>query len=302
MKCKVVAVIDLGTNSIRMTIAELRGNGTIKELENYRKPVRIGAGLKQTGKIELPAFTRTVHALQEFCECMHSFSVEEVVAVATEALRKAENSKAFVEYVKEATGICFQIISGQEEARYDFLGVNEGRKIENCLLMDTGGGSTEFMQIVNGQLSHVVSLPLGGVVLTEDFLKNDPPTEQELLALQDYVKTQMETAPWLLDCMHWPVYAIGGTNRALMKLLGKHMFLPEEIIRQYEIFQKANLATRKCLLAEFQDRADIVVGGLMPLVCVIQQLQPAKIFVSSKGLRDGVLYELAQKMENIVDG
>lgn len=294
MKKKVVAVIDLGSNSIRMTIAELSENGTIKELGNYRRPVRIGAGLKQTGKIELPAFTRTVHALQEFCECMHSFSVEEVVAVATEALRKAENSNEFVDYVKKETGVCFRIISGEEEAGYDFLGVNEGRSIENCILMDTGGGSTEFMQIVDGRLDNVVSLPLGGVVLTEGFLKNDPPKAEELLALQAYVKAQMQTAPWLLECVNWPIYAIGGTNRALMKLLGKHIFAPDEIKQLYQRFRTADLATRKQLLGEYQDRADIIVGGLTPLLCTIEQLEPIAIFVSEKGLRDGILYEMAK--------
>lgn len=302
MKSKVVAVIDLGSNSIRMTVAKIKENGTIKELGNYRRPVRISAGLKETGKIDLPAFTRTVHALQEFCECMHSFCVEEVIAVATEALRKAENRAEFVEYVKAATGICFQIISGEEEARYDFLGVSEGRAVQDCILLDTGGGSTEFMQIADGQLRNVISLPLGGVVLTEGFLKTDPPTKDELTALQAYLQEQMECAPWLLDCKHWPIFAIGGTNRAMMKLFKKKEFAPQELQQLYQTFQTATLETRKQLLGEFQDRADIVVGGLAPLMYVIELLAPAKIIVSQKGLRDGILYEMARNVRKQVDG
>lgn len=301
MKSKVVAVIDLGSNSIRMTVAKIKENGKIKELGNYRRPVRISAGLKETGKIDLPAFTRTVHALQEFCECMHSFCVEEVIAVATEALRKAENRAEFVAYVKAATGICFQIISGEEEARYDFLGVSEGRPVQDCILLDTGGGSTEFMQIVNGRLLNVISLPLGGVVLTEGFLKTDPPTKEELAALHAHLQKQLAQAQWISDCKHWPVFAIGGTNRAMMKLLKKTEFFSEELQQLYETFQVADLDTRKQLLGEFQDRADIVVGGLAPLMYVIELLAPVKIIVSQKGLRDGILYEMAQNVGKPVD-
>lgn len=303
MKSKVVAVIDLGSNSIRMTVAKIKENGKIKELGNYRRPVRISAGLKETGKIDLPAFTRTVHALQEFCECMHSFCVEEVVAVATEALRKAKNSAEFVENVKATTSICFQIISGEEEARYDFLGVSEGRPVQDCILQDTGGGSTEFMQIVDGRLKNVISLPLGGVVLTEGFLKNDPPTQEEMAALHGYVQQQIQQkAPWLSNCKHWPVFAIGGTNRAMMKLLKKKEFAPEELQQLYKTLQAAPLETRKQFLGEFQDRADIVVGGLAPLMCVIKELAPKSIIVSQKGLRDGILYEMAQNAGKQVDG
>ncbi len=294
MKSKVVAVIDLGSNSIRMTVAKIKENGKIEELGNYRRLVRISAGLKETGKIDLPAFTRTVHALQEFCECMHSFCVEEVIAVATEALRKAENSAEFVAYVKTATGIGFQVISGEEEARYDFLGVSEGRPVQDCILLDTGGGSTEFMQIVSGRLQNIISLPLGGVVLTEGFLKTDPPTKDELAALHAHLQEQLERAPWLSNCKHWPVFAIGGTNRAMMKLLKKTEFFSEELQQLYETFQVADLDTRKQLLGEFQDRADIVVGGLAPLMYIIELLAPVKIIASQKGLRDGILYEMAR--------
>lgn len=294
MKSKVVAVIDLGSNSIRMTVAEIAADGQMKELGNYRQPVRISAGMKETGKIQPQAFTRTVHALQEFCQCMHSFSVEEVVAVATEALRKAENSAEFVAEMQAQTGVQFQIISGEEEARYDFLGVSEGRPVRDCILLDTGGGSTEFMQIAGGRLKNVISLPLGGVVLTEEFLKSDPPTADELLNLHTYLQAQLDKAPWLSECTGWPIFAIGGTNRALMKLLGKTELSSEALRKLYALFVVSDLFMKQKLLGKYQDRADIIVGGLSPLMFLIEQLQTDTVFVSEKGLRDGILYEMAQ--------
>ena len=295
MNDKVVAVIDLGSNSIRMTIARICKNGTVEELANYRETVRISTGLKETGEIAFPAFERTVHALQSFCKRMLSFGVEEVYALATEALRRANNRETFVAYVKEQTDICFQIISGEEEARYDFLGVSEGRPIQDCILLDTGGGSTEYMHIENGALKQVVSLPLGAVVLTEGFLKTDPPTEQELDSMHKYIQEQLEEkAPWIYDCKGLPIFAIGGTNRAMMKLKKKKEFHPNELQQLYDGFKSMGLEDRKNSLGEFQDRADIVIGGLSPLADLIRAISPSVVYVSEKGLRDGFLYQLAK--------
>jgi len=291
----IVAVIDLGSNSIRMTIAKVnRVEKSIVELADFRKTVRISEGMGSEKIIKSEAFEKTIAALKEFNTAIADFSVQDVIALSTEALRKASNRDEFINSVYKETGIKFSLITGEEEANYDFLGVSSefSKKISNCILMDTGGGSCEFIKVKDGKAVEVVSLPLGGVVLTEAFLEKDEISASALFNLFNYIFSKIFSVSWLAECNGYPVMAIGGSHKAIKYVKGKSIFNKEEIYKLYDEFLKSDCKIRSEILGEYADRADIIVGGLAPLICIINRLNPEKIIMSDKGLRDGVLAEI----------
>lgn len=286
---RITAVIDLGSNSLRMTIAEVLADNTIRELGDYRETVRISENMGPENTIKQVAIQRTIAALHTFQAAMVLHSVQTVIAVATEALRKAENREAFIQAVQAETGIAFQVISGEEEARYVFLGVTALLPFADCLLMDTGGGSCELIHVRNREIQNAVSLPLGGVVLTEGFLESDIVSGPSLFRLFRHIHTVARAVPWLDACRGLPVVAVGGTYKAILSLKQKDTFTPEELYTLYEMFLGQNLEERKKVLVGYEDRGDIIVGGLAPLVYVTNRLQPSRICASVRGIRDGIL-------------
>jgi exopolyphosphatase / guanosine-5'-triphosphate,3'-diphosphate pyrophosphatase len=186
-------VVDLGTNSTRLLVAELH-DGTVAELERRTTVTRLGEGVEATGRLGEAAIDRVSEALAVYREILDQLGVQEVVAVATSAMRDAENGPAFRDEIRERFGIDARTISGDEEARLTFLGATSGRKAgADTLVIDIGGGSTEY---VTGQAGSDpgfhVSTRMGSVRHTERHLKSDPPTADEMAALAEDARSIVE--------------------------------------------------------------------------------------------------------------
>ena len=292
-----VAIIDLGSNSIRMDIVDI-GKHRAEILEEYRDTVRISKGMSDDGNIKQEAFFRTAEVLKTFKHDMAEFGVVKVVAVATEALRKARNASGFIEHINRETGILFEIISGVQEAQYVFGGVSSDPELwmvsdgGDYVLMDTGGGSCEVMRVVKGVVLDVVSLPLGGVVLSEKYLESDVISSASLFNLFGYISEVFGAVSWLNECRSMPLIAIGGSNKAVRKILKSGRLVASDVDMVYESLLKADLVMRKRILKKNEDRADIIIGGLAPLVYLTHSLNTNEIYISKKGIKDGILAEL----------
>jgi len=181
-----IAVVDLGTNSTRLLVAEVEDRRVI-ELERRTIVTRLGEGLEATGRLGDAAMARVSEALAVYREVIERLGAEQVVAVATSAMRDAENGPAFRDEIRERFGIDARTISGDEEARLTFLGATSGRAAgAETLVIDIGGGSTEY---VTGQAGSDpgfhVSTRMGSVRHTERHLASDPPTATEMSALAE---------------------------------------------------------------------------------------------------------------------
>ncbi|MEA2419560.1 MAG: exopolyphosphatase / guanosine-5-triphosphate,3-diphosphate pyrophosphatase [Thermoleophilaceae bacterium] len=188
-----VAVIDIGTNSTRLLVAEVEGPSLI-ELERRTTVTRLGEGLEATGRLSDAAMERVSQALADYRDTFDRLGAERVVAVATSAMRDAENGPEFRDEIKRRFDIDARTISGDEEARLTFLGATSGRPGgTETLVIDIGGGSTEF---VSGQPGDDpgfhVSTRMGSVRHTERHLHTDPPTPAELEALAEDVRSIVE--------------------------------------------------------------------------------------------------------------
>ena len=187
-----VAVIDLGSNSLRLLVSQVGGDGRIQVLNCVKSMVRLGEGAFENQALQPQAIERTVSVLKTFARTCRSYGVSKVVAVATASVREAENGKEFTERVKAETGIDFSVISGPEEARLITKGVEASlpRADYPRAYMDIGGGSTEFSVSREGELLAAESLRVGCVRLADLFFKDFPDAvpKAKFREVQDYVR------------------------------------------------------------------------------------------------------------------
>src|SRR5260221_5801253 len=184
----VFAAVDIGSNSVRLSIAELR-RGRLIALHQDREVTRLGEGVFRDGNLDPQAMAHTLKVLRRFHKTVQSYAVDRTRVVATSALRDADNGEIFAEWVKSATGWKTEIISGLEEGRLIHLGVvaNMRSRPARLLLMDLGGGSCELTLSEKGHVKEIVTLPLGAVRLTQEFIHHDPPTKAELRRWYNFI-------------------------------------------------------------------------------------------------------------------
>src|ERR1700674_2829074 len=186
------AAVDIGSNSVRLKIARLT-RGHLRPVHEDREVTRLGEGVFRSGFLTPESIAETVKVLRRFHRATQQVVTDPVRVVATRALRDARNSQAFLEWVRSATGWVVEIISGLEEARLIHLGLTANLRIDSAptLMMDLGGGSCELTVSARGQIRDTVSLPLGAVRLTDEFLRHDPPRKGELKRLQGFVTREV---------------------------------------------------------------------------------------------------------------
>src|ERR1700761_5450006 len=181
------AAIDIGSNSCRLKIARVQQH-QLKVLHEDREVTRLGESVFETGVVSPETMAGTLLALKRFYRAVKLHSADQVRAVATAALRDARNAQAFLAWVKSETGWQVEIISGLEEARLIHLGVmSEAGTQGKCLLIDVGGGSCEITRSVRKRIMETVSLPLGAVRVTREFLHEDPPSEESLARMKQFI-------------------------------------------------------------------------------------------------------------------
>src|SRR6202453_1999952 len=210
------AAIDIGSNSCRLKIARVQQH-QLKLLHEDREVTRLGASVFETGVISPETMGGTLVALKRFYRAVKMHSADGVRAVATSALRDARNAQAFLAWVKSETGWEVEIISGLEEARLIHRGVmGEPDTQGRCLLIDVGGESCEITLSERKRIKETVSLPLGAVRLTKEFLPGDPPSEEELSRLKQFIARELRKAERRFGALRVSlVIATSGTAAAL---------------------------------------------------------------------------------------
>src|ERR1035438_1252616 len=186
------AAVDIGSNSVRLKIAKVV-RGRLHTLIEDREVTRLGEGVFANGSLDPQAMSLTIKVLQRFHRAVQSFAADRVRVVATAALRDSRNSRAFLDWVRSATGWKTEIITGLEEGRLIHLGILSNARIthKRALLIDLGGGSCELTLTVSGHIEDMVSLPIGAVRLTQTFLHHDPPKKNELDQMRGFVQREI---------------------------------------------------------------------------------------------------------------
>ncbi|ROL61919.1 Ppx/GppA family phosphatase [Bacteroidetes/Chlorobi group bacterium ChocPot_Mid] len=305
-----IAAIDVGTNSFHLIIVSVDHRGILQVHYREKETVRLGCCAKDMKTLLPDAMERGVSALSRFALLANSEQAE-ISAVATSAVREAENKDDFLKKVKKATGIDIEVVSGAEEGRLIYLGAIHALPIENLksLVIDIGGGSTETVIGYQGEIKYVHSEKIGAIRLTEGFFKNGIATKESVSACREFIKGAWSpTMKRLIETGFETVVGTSGTilNLAVMALSDKKEILPEEINGlnvsredMLNIIEKVvNIQTpeeRKLLPGIDESRIDIIVAGALIIEHAIKSLNIQNILISSYALREGIVYNTIQK-------
>lgn len=300
----IIAAIDIGTNSILLTVVEVQG-GEIRPLCERSRITRLGEGLNATGQLSEEPMQRSLHALQELLEEVRQLQADTIIAVGTEVLRKAQNASQFLQAC-EQMGLSVEVISGEREAYLSYLSVARdplfAQRSECLTMLDVGGGSTEISRGCSGVLQASHSYPIGAVRLTEAHLRSDPPTAEQIRDLQETVAQHLHNESHLADGEY--LVGVGGTFVNLASLhAGYAEYRPERVHgATLTLAEMQSLADRLCALSLAQrrqlpgiepERAPVLHAGALIAATAMQCLHAQTIAVSMRGLRWGILYEFA---------
>lgn len=301
------ASIDIGTNTLRLLIAETH-NKKLQPFFLQRIITRLGGDYKEDIGISAAAEERTISALGVFAEKIKEYDIKEIKAVATSVVRRAKNKKKFLKNVLEKTGLNVRVITGEEEARLSLLGVLSviGNGNKKCLVVDIGGGSTEFIKVDAGKMICAWSMEMGVVHLTENYLKTDPPAHNELDAMENEINGTIEDLKGLIkkdDFLSSAVFI--GTAGTITTLAAIDMRLekydPEKINNYilscravkkiYRHLASLPLKQREELLSLEKGREDIIIPGAAIVLKAMEGFGFDKITVSDAGLLEGILLD-----------
>jgi len=302
-----VAALDLGTNSFLCLIVEGDKSGIKKVLSDQVKVVRLGQGVDKTGSFHLEALERARICLTEFKKEIDRHNVDRILAMATSAARDATNGQELFK-IGEKLGIPIEIIPGADEARITFAGSTEGtlRGIENCIVIDVGGGSTEFI-VGNGDKLHFSkSLNIGCVRMTEKYITSQPLSQTERFFVEDSVRENLQTI--LPEIMKYPaseILAVAGTPSAIAVAELGGRFDPDKVhgfeLDQAKLKKWCDILANTTLREKIENykieagRADVLFVGATILYQFLRQLNKPSMKVSIKGVRYGVALEALRR-------
>ena len=304
-----LAGVDIGTLTCRLLIADLPAGGRLRVVRSERRILRLGEGVDQTKQLSVVEMDRVLNCLKEWREMIDASHVDTAAAVATSAVRDAENRDEFLDRVKREAGFEVELISGEEEARRTMLGIRSGLPIgvSKVLALDIGGGSTEFILDRPGQPPIVRSLNIGVVRLSERLLLHDPPADEEVHQARGWVVRETKAA--IVDMDNYQMATFVGTAGTITSLAAMAQKLPayepariHNFTLQLSTIQtleqtllSRNKADRVGLPGLEKGREEVIAAGAIIIRTVMETLELKDCLVSDLGLREGVLIDLAKR-------
>lgn len=291
-----LAVIDIGTNSTKLLVGTTGARG-IQTVMFRRGLTRIGAGIERTGRMSRERIGVTADVVARFADLARARDCRHIAAFGTFAFRRAANGRRAAAAISRAAGIPVRILSGREEARLAYVSARAGidRPRPGAVIVDVGGGSTEFIVVRGGQLVTARSLRLGALHLTERYLHSDPIDATEMSALMREVRATVDRALARVDLAPagFDFVLSGGTATTGTRMLGPgHDSLSyAQSRRLLELCISRTLAARRRLRGLPADRADIMPAGLVILNAFFRATGKRVARVNAGGVREGYLLD-----------
>jgi exopolyphosphatase / guanosine-5'-triphosphate,3'-diphosphate pyrophosphatase len=312
-----IAAIDIGSNSIKLLVVDAAASDSFAVLAREKDMVRLGHETLRVGKLSPAAIERAVECIKRFRSIAEARGAERIFAVATASVREAANSAQFVKEVQRKTGVTVEILSPIEEGRLIGLAAAHACSVsgKSILNIDIGGGSTELSLMPDGAPETLLSVRLGAVGLTEQFLTSDPPKSKELRALREEIRSALERPARELKNQHWPsstgtsgtILAIGTALR--LRALNENEQEPTgarpagdeielaKLIAFNSRVADLNSSERRLIPGISSQRSEIIVAGGQILEGVMQALAIDTMRTCSWALREGVLIDRLREIE-----
>ncbi len=302
---RMAAAIDVGTNTVRLLIGEAKGRDGYRPLFAAQEITRLGEGLLPDRQLQPVPMDRTLAVLARYRDAAMREGAEVIRALGTSALREARNRDIFLRRALDEAGLRVQVISGEEEARLTLRGVLGGlpERPPRLLLMDIGGGSTEFLAVEDDRIVGLVSTGLGVVKLTEAHFRHDPPLPAELAAAREAVALRLQRVrsqelprgelPGMLVGTAGTITTLAAIDLALVRYdpdrITGHVLSRARIADLVRMLAGQPLATRRAVPGLEPARADVIVAGGVICLVSMEALGVAALTVSDAGLREGIL-------------
>ena len=293
------AIIDIGSNTIRMAVYRIEGRSF--ELLLKRKHTVGLAGYLDHGRLVREGIEKTVKILRGFMEFIDTFRIAHVHAFATAALRSATNSRAAVEEVTRRSGVHIRIISGEEEAAYDFIGATASIAHADGIMVDIGGGSTEIIHYAAHEMQGRWSLPLGSLALSKAYVAGVLPTSAECAAIRTAVEDVLMGVPDVCALRASHMVGMGGVLSSASRMHG--LLYPEEtprllrvahfpaMIERFGGGRKRSEHDTAVLLRSAPDRLPTIVPGMIAAHTLADTFAAEDILYSDSGVREGYIWK-----------
>ncbi|WP_432401965.1 exopolyphosphatase [Wukongibacter sp. M2B1] len=311
-----IGIIDIGSNSVRLVLVRIGKKGSFRIFNDVKESVRLGMGMDDNLELKLSRIEAAIKTLKMFKSMCDATFVDEIIAVATAAVRKAKNKSYFLERVKNEIGIDIKVLDGKEEAFFAYWGVINSIDVDKGLIMDIGGGSTELILVENRKISNSISLPFGSINLAQNFNLSNHVKESDIKALHSFLIDNYGSIPWLSKSKGYPLIGVGGTIRNMGNVVRKSNNYPLEITHNfrmkksdlhkiYKMAKEKNLEERKKIKGLSKDRADIFVGVSGAVFHLFEYCELKNLIVSGSGIREGIIYDYIhnniEPVKNVLD-
>lgn len=308
-----ICAIDIGSNSIRQIIADVSPNGAIRVIDEIKAAPRLGAGVERTGRLSEVAIQNALATLGRMAALAKQLGAKRTEVIATSAVRAASNGQLFLDLVREETGLRVRVVKGEDEAALSFRSAlaHFDLGVGRAAILDIGGGSLELALSADGLVERLISLPLGAIRMTEEFLADG--RRKGLTRLRKHVRRELAQH---LSSKHWSgskLICSGGTatNLAGIYLARKGMetarTIHETVVPRVdlehiiEVLNTMSAAERQGVPGLTPARADIIVAGLAVIAEVVARVEAREVVVSAYGIREGVLLEAARVAPTAAD-
>ncbi|HXX55657.1 MAG TPA: Ppx/GppA phosphatase family protein [Methanoregula sp.] len=310
---RVVAFLDIGTNSVRLLVVRLNPNHSYTILSRQKQQVRLGEGEFEEEEITAEAMDRAVMVCKKFGDLARSFNTEEFVAVATSALREASNQKTLLHLLRMEAHLDVRVISGREEARLIYLGVASATPLgkKQALFIDIGGGSTEIAVGDSSEYRYLESFRLGAIRLSNLYLPRDfsgPVSPAQYAKIQEHIRNAVvHSLPEIRKFAPEVVLGSSGTVMNLSEIARKSSHQPtkngnlvlthRDLKKVVGILCPLTLEERRNVPGINPERADIIIAGAAILDTFMEDLSLDAVSITGRGLQDGLLVDYLSRMD-----
>ncbi len=298
-----IAVIDLGSNSVRMVLANVLEGGYFVVFDELKETVRLSDDLEKDGYLKPVRITQAIKTLKMFRQLCDANNIEKIYAYATAAVRRAKNQKSFLDEVAVTSGIKLKVLSAEEETNLVYLGVVNSLDVSKGLIMEMGGGSTHLIYYCRKHLQYSETLPFGTISFIEKFADFKP--EERAEKIYEFMTEKLKEIPWLSEVDPDAKFiGVGGVFRNLGKISRMYKKYPFNMAHNYVVstsdfnsiydsIKGLELDKTMKIKGLSSDRADIFPSALASMKAVIDFMNFENVTICGAGLREGVMFKHA---------
>ena len=294
-----IGIIDIGSNSVRLVIIDIKENRAHHLIENLKRTIRLRSGVDQGGLLTEHGIDNAVETIALFVKFCQARRVNRIIAVATAAVRQAANGNVLVDRILKQTGVQTHVLSGEEEAYLGYLGLVNTVTETTGLMADLGGGALKLVGFADRLNRQSVTLEFGAVSLMEKFDMADLPKAKNLRSFEAFLVEPFSQIPWLSE--YPKLLGIGGTFRSLARVYRNHVqyvpdltdgiIIPSAAVEElYRMLSTMDLQRRRQVPGLEQARADLIVTGVGIIYRLLQASGCPELMVSASSIRDGLFF------------